>query len=281
MALDTSVITAGIKPITQTNPLAMAGDLAKTQNTLLQARGNALQMAATMAQGQHWQEATNPNTGEFDAGKYAAAIAADPRTAWNAGKIVQQLQAQQKAQYDLNSQALQQTDARSGVLANALGPLARLGNNAQPSDVYGVVNRLHAAGYPTGEMVNQIAASMPTQGGQGLHNWVLNTLGSRMSPADQARTFLPQVGTMNTGGTTQTYDANPQTNPNVTSMAVPNTSHARRADCAGEGAGWPRRCVRLFRAGPPTRRVRAWATLCRVPRCHHSSVARQAASQRP
>ncbi len=231
MALDTSVILGGVKA-PALNPLQQAGDIANTQNSLLQYRTNMQQMQARTAIGQAYQQASNPQTGAIDYGRLQGIIQSDPRAAWMAPQIAQSIQEQQKRQFDLQDQGLKQNNARSAAFAAGLAPLMRLGRNITETDVFGVFNRMHAQGYPVGDMLAGVAASMPMQAagqppdpnyGQKLHDWAVNQFGSSMSAADAARTFLPQVGTMNTGGTTKTYDANPQTNPNATSVAEPNT----------------------------------------------------------
>ena len=232
MALDTSVILAGTHPYAPTNPLALAGEIAASQNALLQARTNFQQLQARQAVGEAYQRSSDPYTGATDYGKLQGIIQSDPRAAWMAPQIAQGIQEQQKRQYDLQEQGLKQNNERSAAFAAGLAPLLRTGNNITAPDVFGVLNRMHAQGYPVQDMINGAAASMPVQPagqapdpayGQKLHDWAVNQFGSSMAPADAARTFLPQVGTISTGGTTQTYDANPQTNPGVTRMAVPNT----------------------------------------------------------
>ena len=116
------------------------------------------------------------------------------------------------------------------------------------NDVMGVVQRLHAAGYPTDDIINQVEASFPTADPQSLndptaqaaygaklHDWIVNTWGSTLPAATQATTFAPHVATQDTGGGVQTYDQNPFTNPGATSLTFGKTLSP--ADAASQVPG--------------------------------------------
>ena len=195
------------------NLLAAAGQAQQFQQNQL-----ALQQTrAQQAIGQAVQQSTDPTTGAFDAASFRARVASDPNAAFGASDAITTSQNQQAQQYGLAKDQLGQQTERAGVFSSALAPL--LANpNPQPSDVFGVVARLSAAGIPVSDAVNQLS-TMPQQGGSALHQWLQNNVGSTMAPD----AFLPKPTYVSTGGTTQAVDSNPLTNPSAASTTLSNT----------------------------------------------------------
>lgn len=223
MGID-STIALGIKPVAAPtyNPLATLGQFANTSNALIGVQTAQQQLAARQAIGQAYQAAANPD-GSVDYGKLQNNIQQNPAASWMAPQIMQGIQEQEKRALELQKGALDQATSRAGIFSTALAPLLAQGNAITPTDVYGVVQRLHAAGVPTDGMVSQIASTMPTSGGAPLRSWVLQNFGAALPAASQAETFLPKVGTQDVGGTIQTYDSNPVTNPGATGLTLGKT----------------------------------------------------------
>ncbi len=236
MPIDPSIpLQAGNNLVKPVNPMDALGQMAQTGNALMGLQNLQMQVRGRNAlMGAYQHTPIDPKTGLPDTNILLSNLAADPAGALVMPQVIQGVQEQQKRAYELNALGLTQTTNRSAALNNALGPLLRMGNNVTPGDVYGAVQQLHAAGFPTDEMVHQLSAGMPTlspsnannpaaqaQYGSQLHSWLVNSWARSLPPDAQSKIFTPSVGTVSNGAATLTYDQNPQTNPGVTNMVVP------------------------------------------------------------
>lgn len=213
-------LQAGVGTTQPVNLLAQAADVASLQKNLLAVQQAKQGLQSTLAIGQAAQQAINPD-GTVDQGKFRTLVANDPDAAYGAQAAVGTSQDQQEEAYKVNQAALGQSTARAGVFSTALAPLLGQGDSVQPADVYGVVARLHAAGVPTDEAVNQVASTMPQQGGPALRQWITqNATGSGGLPTSDA---LAKPGFINTGGAETGVDTNPITNPGIASTTLPRT----------------------------------------------------------
>ena len=224
MAIDPS-IPLGITPYqNQYNPLAAIGEFAKTGNALIGMQANQLAIAKSRAlQSAYQGTPLDPKTGLPDTNALIQNLRTTPNGGLAIPEVINQTQNQQKVQYELQKAAQDQATSRAGIFSTALAPLLAKGDNIGTGDVTGVLARLHAAGVPIDGAVNQVVSTMPTTGGAPLRQWVLQNFGAALPAADQASTFLPKVGTQDTGGQVQTYDANPVTDPNATGMTFNKT----------------------------------------------------------
>ena len=199
------------------NALATGNALAGFQNTTAQLGArNALAAAYAGAP-------IDPTTGMPDQKAVLSSLAADPRGAWMMPQVIQSLQEQQKRGYDLNKQQLEQTTARTNVANGAFTPLLRLGNNVTPSDIVGQVAGLHASGFPTDEIVQDMSATIPPrqpgmsdqQYGAQLQSWLTNHASRSWGADTSASKFTPTVTSSNTGGHLVFQDTNAITNPGI------------------------------------------------------------------
>lgn len=104
------------------------GQIANTQNSLMQLAQNQQAMQARAGIGQAYQAAIDPTTGQLDTNKLMQAASSDPRVAWMAGDLASQALARQKAQFEivnagLDASGKQQTQeiGRQGYIQGLLG----------------------------------------------------------------------------------------------------------------------------------------------------------------
>ena len=200
------------------NMLTQAGDITSLQRNMLALQQGKQGLQSTLAIGQAAQQSINPD-GTVDQGKFRTLVSQDPDAAYGAQAAIGTSQDQQEQGLKVQGSQLDLQTAKAGVFSSALGPLLAQGNAVTSSDVFGVLARLHAQGVPVDEAAAQVASTMPSQGGAGLHSWLQDTVGQSMAPSD----FLPKPNYINTGGTVQAIDANPLTNSSATSASVPMT----------------------------------------------------------
>ncbi len=207
------------------NMLANAGQAATTANALIGLQNNQAQLAArTALAGAYSTAPRDPVTGMPNQAAVLQTLAADPRGSWMMPQVIQGLQAQQKAQYDLNAQAQAQTISRLNTVNGALNPLLRMGSSVTPQDIFSTIAGLHASGLSTDELVNDAASTLPSrqpgmtdqQYGQALSGWVVNHASRSWSPDTQGARFTPTPTTVDTGGQIVTRDVNPYTSPSIT-----------------------------------------------------------------
>ena len=138
-------------------------------------------------------------------------------------QVIQNLQEQQKRGFDLNKQQLEQTSARTNVANGAFTPLLRMGNSVTPTDIVGQVAGLHASGFPTDEIVQDMSATMPPrqagmsdqQYGAQLQGWLVNHASRSWGADTSASKFTPTVTSANNGGHLIFQDTNAITNPGI------------------------------------------------------------------
>ena len=225
MAIDPGIpLQASTAPPQPFNPLASLGQAAQTGNALIGLRQNQLAVAGRQALASAYQNTPlDPSTGLPNTRALVQNLMATPGGGLVIPDIIKATQDQQKNQFELQKAGQDQATSRAAIFGGALAPLLAQGDNVSTRDVLGVIGRLHAAGIPVDGAVQQVVSTMPTGGGAPLRQWVLQNFGSSLPAADQASTFLPKVGTQDAGGTIQTYDANPVTNPGATGMTLGKT----------------------------------------------------------
>lgn len=112
------------------NPLAAMAGAAQTANTIYQVRQNQANQAA----GEAYQNAIDPQTGEFDANKFRQNLqAAGPAAAMAAGSSLANTQ-------QISSDQLNQARVKTAWVNGAAGSLTRLGPNITQADV---ISTLH------------------------------------------------------------------------------------------------------------------------------------------
>ena len=150
MALDPSVILGGVQQ-QPANPLQMAGQVASTQNALLQAQQNRLtlqaaqlELAAKRAQGAAYAANTAPD-GTVNLAGVRNALAANPDAAYGLPDAVGTSQVQQGQQIGNAQQTFNLQQHRAMAVTAFLAPLAA-NKNAQPADVARAVGGAVALG---------------------------------------------------------------------------------------------------------------------------------------
>ena len=227
--IDASIPLNANRPVpTPYNALTSYGQVAQTGNALLQARQLQMQVAGRNALQQAYQGVPiDPATGLPDSRALIANLQQTPGGGLVLPTVIQGLQEQQKRQYELNALQQTQTTSRTNTVDGALNPLMRMGANITPQDIFGTISGLHASGFPTDELVNDAATTLPTrqpgmsdaQYGAQLQSWVVNHASRSWSPDTQASNFTPKPGTVETGGQVVTRDTNPYTNPGIVTAA--------------------------------------------------------------
>ena len=139
MALDPNVILGGSQQA-PANPLQMAGQVATTQNALLQAQQNRLtlqatqlELAAKRAQGAAYAANTAPD-GTVNLAAVRNALAANPDAAYGLPEATTTSQAQQGQQIGNQQQTFNLQQHRAAAVTGLLAPLAA-NPNATPADV--------------------------------------------------------------------------------------------------------------------------------------------------
>ncbi len=230
MATDPSIYNAlgvGVAPIA--NPQDQLAKALQTGNALIGFKNNAAQIGARNALAAAYAGApVDPATGMPDQKAVLSSLAADPRGAWMMPQVIQGLQEQQKRGFDLQKQQFDQTTARTNVANNAFTPLLRLGNNVTPTDIVGQVAGLHASGFPTDEIVQDMSATMPPrqpgmsdqQYGAQLQGWLTNHASRSWGADTSASKFTPNVTPANNGGHIVYQDTNALTNPGIVGSSL-------------------------------------------------------------
>ncbi len=228
--LDPSIaLKAGANMPAPINPLAIAGQVQNFQKNQLAIQQAQQTLTSQNALGRIAQSAINPD-GTFNAQTFAAGVKADPDATYGAAEAIKTGQGLAGGQYTLNQDSLAQTTNRINSVGAGLAGL--LSNpNLSPQDIYQAVGGQALAGKPIGAFVQSVLPNMPTQG-QGesqaaysarLRPWLAGIVGQSAGPAEAIRTLTPNVATVDTGGQTQTFDANPYSNPNAANTTFQKT----------------------------------------------------------
>lgn len=136
------------------NPLSAALSQVGTQDITksIQNWGNILQLKANQTAGAAYQNAIDPQTGEFDANKFRQNLqAAGPAAAMAAGTSLANTQ-------QISSDQLNQARAKTAWVNSAAGSLTRLGPNITQADVIGTLHQGVTSGVLTeAEFQRQVA----------------------------------------------------------------------------------------------------------------------------
>jgi hypothetical protein len=204
MPLDPS-IALGIKPVQAPNPIAMLGDMAKTQYMIT--NGNALQaqLNSNRAMSQALSGAINPD-GTIDYGKAVAGMKDSPY-AYNLPTMMGQLLDQQTKQVGLNQAQWEYNLKQANQLANNMAPLLQQ-DTIKPEDVVAIGARNLKQGLITPQQFTAGLADMPQDPGA-LKQWVQQKWEGAMAHADQLKAMTPQYMTMNNGASQDVRNINP------------------------------------------------------------------------
>lgn len=226
------------KPV---NPLVQMGQFAQTAGGLANLQNTQLQLAGRNALAQAYQQAPiDPVTGLPQQAGLIDALRKTQGGGLVLPEVIQQIQARQLAEYQLNHASLAQQQERAGAFGSFLGPLMAKGAAVTPQDIFGAINRAHAAGLPTDEAVAQAATSMPMADPSRMSDsgymadyqkklaawapgFVKNAWGASLPAAVQAQTFTPNVDVHNFGGQSVGIDRNAVTNPGIVGQSFTNT----------------------------------------------------------
>ena len=228
--LDPSIaLRAGQGVAPPPNPLAIAGQVQDYQRNALAIQDARQTLASQNALGRAAQGAINPD-GSFNTANFMASVKADPDATFGAVQGIQQGQKTGEGQYTLNQNQLAQTTNRTNAVgAGMAGLLSK--PDLSPADIFSSVGGQAASGKPVGEFVQSVLPSMPTMStGEApstysgrLRTWLAGAVGQSAGPDVAIRTLTPNVSTVGLGGTTQTFDANPITNPGAANTTFQNT----------------------------------------------------------
>ncbi|NPD68284.1 hypothetical protein HN018_19250 [Lichenicola cladoniae] len=225
----TVALQAGQGVVPPGNPLAIASQVQDFQRNQLAIQSAKQTLASQNALGRIAQSAINAD-GSFNSQAFATGVKNDPDAAYGATEAIKQGQGLAGGQYGLNQDSLAQTTNRTNAVGAGMAGL--LSNpNLAPSDIYQSVAGQAAAGKPVGAFVQSVLPSMPTLGnGEApsaysgrLKTWLAGVAGQAAGPEAAIRTLTPNVATVGLGGTTQTMDVNPYTNPGATNTSYQNT----------------------------------------------------------
>ena len=196
--IDASIALNAGRPVAQPyNALTALGQATQTANAMLQNRLIQTQLAQQQALGQAWQGVGVDASGVPDMGALVHNLQQSPAGSLAIPQVMSGILAQRKAQLELAALQQAQTTARTNTVNSALGPLMRIGASVTPQDIMGAISGLHASGFPTDELVNDAATTLPTrQPGQSdaaygaqLQSWVVNHAARAWSPVCRPAAF--------------------------------------------------------------------------------------------
>lgn len=178
---------------------------------MMQVQGARQELVARAAMGPLAQASVNPETGEMDFNKFATLIAGDPRTAWKAPEILNQLVTRQLTQAQTLKTSLESANEAQKVVGNQFAGLLSLGDNITKANVAEKVAEMR--GMPAGQMVfpsdaaaTKFLSSLPADG-KPLAQWVRQGALRAAAASNNYDTVLGKWGTIDTGGgIVQTYD---------------------------------------------------------------------------
>ena len=206
------------------------GQFAQFANALAagtQAKQAMLGFQANQALGQAYSNNLNPD-GTVNYTGVSQDLAGTPAGSYVLPQAIAEGQSQQRAQYQLNADQLQQVQSRTQAFDSALTPLLRKGASVTPQDVYSTMAGLAASGVPVGEFARDAATTMPVMDpsqmnsqaaqaayGKQLQGWLYNHAARSWPASVGVDMSAPHPMTQDLGGTVRVFDANPFTNDNL------------------------------------------------------------------
>lgn len=193
----------------QQNPLQTFGQFVGIQNAMAENQLRQNQNAqfqqmftARNAMGELSQHAVDPTTGQMDYDKFAKLISIDPRTAWMAPEMLNQLAQRQGVQLDNVKKDLEIAKTRFTNLSDGITPLIELGNNVTQADVMNSLSRAWGQGLIDKDTALRTIANLPKDGAP-LADFVRRQSLWAQGHKDAAESVLGKLQTTNTGGQTQ------------------------------------------------------------------------------
>lgn len=199
MAIDPT-IALGIRPpdpSQQFNPLANIQSATQNANALIGFQNNQRQMAAQQAIGQAQQQATDPNTGVVDQGKFRALVASDPNAAYGAQSADTTSLGQQGAALGNEAQTLKNQGQKIGFLAGLTAPLAADPTTTK-ADVQNTIQHAVNFGLIDAPTAQSVLSSLPDDPA-GVRSKLTGFLKSTMSPGEEYAHIYGTQSSINNG----------------------------------------------------------------------------------
>jgi|SRR5215469_7971603 len=189
------------------NPFATAGQSAQGLNALMQLR-------ADRAAADAYQQSIDPQTGQFDPGKFQSLLAqGGPGATFHLGATMEQAGRGNQAQAAGSREQLQSNLDQLGAQSLYLQPLAAKAATGQQVTAEEITTMLQ--GMPAGvmpesrrqQLIGQVAGMSPAQA----TTWVQGAAYANSHATSVVQSHLPGVATLPTGGGALVFNPNPST----------------------------------------------------------------------
>jgi len=189
------------------NPFATAGQSAQGLNALMQLR-------ADRAAADAYQQSIDPQTGQFDPGKFQSLLAqGGPGATFHLGATMEQAGRGNQAQAAGSREQLQSNLDQLGAQSLYLQPLAAKAATGQQVTAEEITTMLQ--GMPAGvmpesrrqQLIGQVAGMSPAQA----TTWVQGAAYANAHATSVVQSHLPGVATLPTGGGALVFNPNPST----------------------------------------------------------------------
>lgn len=244
-------IPLGVNAVPPTNPLALATQAAGLQGQINTNRAAQSTFAARNALGPIFQQGIDPETGRPDIGKIFGDLSKDPRTAYLAPEIVNQLIQRELTQKQITVQDLEGelkkvqlakdkvgfAGEQIGMMNRTLGSLMVRGDTVKYDDLFDAASTLVGQMNDplfTKNMASKLA-SAPKQGGPALAKWIQEQNSAALTAKEQLDAQMGQLTTINQGLTTTLFRVTPYDQRMQTLGRVQNTMTPAEAATPQEG----------------------------------------------
>lgn len=228
------------------DPITRINNLLGVQQNALALKAAKQQFQSREALGEAYGQAIDPESGDIDTNKLISSVGRDPRLAWQAESIVQNVLARQKAQADVQKQrleiAMQSNQAMNGLIANLANK-----QNVSDEDIQGTLSDAVQRGYITPSQAAQQLKTVP-QDPAARKDWLRGHLLENMQAGERMAALYGQVQMVNTGQQQIPIAVSPMTGTRQVGPAFQNQAgpesllpyqgmtQAQRADVALRGA---------------------------------------------
>lgn len=244
-------IPLGVNAVPPTNPLALATQAAGLQGQINTNRAAQSTFAARNALGPIFQQGIDPSTGRPDINKIFDLMSKDPRAAYLAPEVTNQLIQRELTQKQITVQDLEGelkkvqlakdkvffAGEQIGMMNRTLGSLMVRGDTVKYDDLFDAASTL------VGQMNDPLftknmalkLAQAPKQGGPALAKWIQEQNAAALTAKEQLDAQMGQLTTINSGLTTTLFRVTPYDQRMQRLGAVQNTMTPAEAATPQEG----------------------------------------------